>query len=827
MVPDPPAGSETGSSTGSSSSSGSSSEIGALIFVSDASAEAERLISALRARGYQVVDVPLGLLVNRVSVQRPALILCDADAPGAVESVERIHRDVPGGHRVDVVFIRERGSQSAPDLTSIIEREGSGSFDRPVDDAALTRKVEALIGPPTRQDARPRLSPGGRAPILVAATRRPFRYDQKPGGSIAPERPPSQPPKSSTWVGAAPLPSAPPSGPGSSPLSAPEPASHLPSSLRRDEPPASVAPSANQLPQARLSPELEMLLGRAEQRVTQSRATIAPPSDRLSPEAELEAILPNDVLAALDEPLDLDDGEESDAGPSTHGGADERGSRGTAGTGTKTGSGGSSRAPMATSDPEVTNAPPHAAEQPRTEPPLSRETEPPKTPPNMPARAAVTNAGTSDPAQPLSDGEHRGTAPGSPSDVPPASLAFAPSASPPEQASTTPPKAQDADHAALVAPPPAVPSIPLAAPPALAAGLPPQPLELPSTLRAGEAVRCLALAVRSRYTGAVAFEAPDGMRRVVFRDGDFVTAATSVDTESLVACLIERGNLPADVNAKLGRKLPLFGRHAGAALIAHGYLQQDELWPVLRSHAEWLIGHIAKLERAETGVELEVPPRLATEPGVFGGATGAEVLVELVRRVSPPDASIARLGGASIRLRPGPSQALLGECALPTDEADLVRSLDGEALGDALARAKSTDFSSALLALVELGILEAAGSSPQARRVASPTTPAKREPDRLDYEALRSRIAARRALVDEGDYFALLGVSRSATSYDVRRAYTELREELDPTRVLTPATADLRDDVDAILFIIDEAYEILADDLRRERYRRALEAAPG
>lgn len=781
----------------------------------------------MRARGYQVVDVPLGLLVNRVSVQRPALILCDADAPGAVESVERIHRDVPGGHRVDVVFIRERGSQSAPDLTSIIEREGSGSFDRPVDDAALTRKVEALIGPPTRHEPRPRLSPGGRAPILVAATRRPFRYDQKPGSSIAPERPPSQPPKSSTWVGSAPLPSAPPSGPGSSPLSAPEPASNLPSSLRRDEPPMSVAPSANQLPQARLSPELEMLLGRAEQRVTQSRATIAPPSDRLSPEAELEAILPNDVLAALDEPLDLDDGDESDAGPSTHGGADERGSRGTAGTGTKTGSGASSRAPMATSDAEVTNAPPHATEQPRTEPPPSRETEPPKTPPNMPARAAITNAGTSDPAPPLSDGEHRGTAPGSPSDVPPPSLAFAPSASPPEQASTTPPKAQDADHAAPVASPSAVPSVPLGAPPALSAGLPPQPLELPSTLRAGEAVRCLALAVRSRYTGAVAFEAPDGMRRVVFRDGDFVTAATSVDTESLVACLIERGNLPADVNAKLGRKLPLFGRHAGAALIAHGYLQQDELWPVLRSHAEWLIGHIAKLERAETGVELEVPPRLATEPGVFGGATGAEVLVELVRRVSPPDASVARLGGASIRLRPGPSQALLGECALPTDEAELVRSLDGETLGDALARAKSTDFSSALLALVELGILEAAGPSPQARRETSPATPAKREPDRLDYEALRSRIAARRALVDEGDYFALLGVSRSATSYDVRRAYTELREELDPTRILTPATADLRDDVDAILLIVDEAYEILADDLRRERYRRALEAAPG
>jgi hypothetical protein len=780
-----------------------------LIFVSDASAEAERLISTLRTRGYQVVDVPLGLLVNRVSVQRPALILCDADAPGAVESVERIHRDVPGGHRVDVVFVRERGSQSSPDLTSIIEREGSGSFDRPVDDAALTRKIEALIGIPSRHEPRPRLAAGGRAPILVAATRRPFRYDQKSGSSLAPDAPASQPPKSSTWVG--PSPSSPPSSPNSSPISSPEPSS------RREEPPsggvASAAAPSTSMPQARLSPELEMLLGRAEQRVTQSRASVAPPSDRLSPEQELEAILPTDVLAALDEPLDLDDGDESDVGPSTHGG-DERSARVTAAT--KTGQGTGSKAPgPATSAAEITHAPAAAAEHGRTEPPLSRETEPPKTPPAMPPRAHGTGVG-SEPAPPLSESEQRGTAPGAPSDVPPATVPPLPSGAPgtgstPLQVSTKPPKPQPLELEHVPAPPP-LPSA--------------QPLELPATLREGEAIRCLALAVRSRYTGAIAFEDSDGIRRVVFRDGDFVTAATSVEGESLVACLTERGNLPADTSAKLGRKLPLFGRHAGAALIAHGYLQQDELWPVLRSHAEWLIGHIARLSRGETGVESEIPARLATEPAVFGGATGAEVLIEIVRRVAPPEFATARLGGPDMRLRLGPGHHLLGECALSAAEAELVRSLDGDTLRDIVAKSNAPDFSAALLALVELGILETAGAS-----LAAPPAPftsaTRHEPDRLDHEALRSRISARRALVDEGDYFALLGVSRSATSYDVRRAYTALREELDPTRVLTPATADLRDDVDAILYVIDEAYEILADDLRRERYRRALEAAPG
>jgi len=827
VVPDPPAGNETGSSAGSSE--GSSSEVGALIFVSDASAEAERLISTLRSRGYQVVDVPLGLLLSRVSVQRPALILCDANALGAVDTVQRIHRDIAGGHRVDVVFLRERGALPSPELTELIEREGSGSFYRPVDDAALARKVEALIGPPTRNEPRPRLAAGGRAPILVAATRRPFRYEQM-SASSPPEAAASQPPRSATWGGPTSIP--PPAlsnNPGSSPVSAPEPSSP-PVSLRREElAPASLPPSAQQLPQTRLSPELEMLLGRAEQKVSQGRPSVAPPSDRLSPEAELEAILPSDVLAALDEPLDLDDSDDSDEGPSTHGGGEERAtSRSTGGTGTKTGSGASHAPKQVTGSVEQVPgsvAPEPFApevspriELPRTEPPPARETDPPQTPPAMPPRSVITAPGPSD--LPPSEGAPRALTSAHPTEAPPSLLAAA-KAEVRDAGSTTPPRGRVSDPYRLQE------RIASAPPAALLSPAPEGavPLRVPATLRSGDAIRCLAVAVRSRYTGAIAFEAAEGIRRVVFRDGDFVTAATSVEQESLVACLIERGTLSTDVNTKLGRKLPLFGRHAGAALIAHGYLQQDELWPVLRYHAEWLIARIAGLERGETGVEPEVPPRLATEPAVFGGATGAEVLVELVRRVLPPETSITRLGGENVRLQQGPSDALLGECALPPAEADLVRSLDDEALAEVLARAPSFDFAAALLALVELGVLEKVGPRNEAGR--EPTrAAAPPQPDRLDHAALRSRIAARRALVDDGDYFALLGVSRGATSYDVRRAYGDLREQFDPARILTPATADLRDDVDAILFVLDEAYEILADDLRRERYRRALEAAP-
>ena len=99
-------------------------------------------------------------------------------------------------------------------------------------------------------------------------------------------------------------------------------------------------------------------------------------------------------------------------------------------------------------------------------------------------------------------------------------------------------------------------------------------------------------------------------------------------------------------------------------------------------------------------------------------------------------------------------------------------------------------------------------------------------PDPIDDDAVRAKIQARRALVDDGDYFALLGVPRAATGYDIRRSYVELRRQFDPSEVLRQNTLDLQEDLDTILEVLDEAYEILRDNQRRERYRRAIESTP-
>jgi len=820
-----------------------------LVFMSDASAEAERLMSALRNRGYVVVDVPLTLLVGRVSVQRPALILCDVDAPGALEQVKRL-RDVPGGGQVDIVFFGQP-SRTLDELRDEVFHESSGFFVRPVDTFGLLRKVEALVGPPSTPDRRmgipssrppaalPRSAPDSARPVpppvsampdaaaMLALARDARVLDDEPASTrstpanalpvlgkpspIPSSGPSSLPPSSAPGARSSSIPSIEPSLPQPIPLGFGAEPEGGPSHLGRH------------IPQSEISPELEGILARAEQRVGSSEGSVrSPASIRLTPEAEVDAVLPQDVLSALDEPLEIDDADDDDEGGTGTGGSAGGGSARTGlltgvGSGALTqggGSGGPTVGGFGSSPSELYGAAGPTAPPPRRDAVKladlaqvfqSAGEEAPRTPPasgsrppSWPAPLSVAGPMTSVEPKPLS----------APAEREPHAAVLRATPLPP-----APDAMRSARGSTAVV---AQPEPPFEVPRRDA------PLEIPLALARGDSARGIARAIRSRFSGALAFEHDAGIRRVVLRDGDFVTAASGIASESLVAFLTARGTLSPDVQKALGHKLPAFGRHAGAALIAHGHLRQDELWPVLRSHAEWLVGRVLEMTAGGASIERDVPARLEAEPAVFGGATGAEVYVEIVRRVVPPEEALVRLGGQRARVIDGPNPALLGECALSDAETARVARSKAATLGEVLDGTPA-DLASVVYALVELGVLEALSPAAQP----SPAEPAVvRRYDVLDEQALRSRILARKALVMEGDYFAVLGVPKSATSYDVERAYSELRNEFEPSRILTAGTATLRPDVDLILEVLDEAYEILSDQLRRERYRRALEATP-
>ncbi len=725
------------------------------VFVADLSAEAEGLGVALRGAGHIVVDVPPSMLVARVAVHRPRVILVDADGDGALDVVERM-RELPDADDIHVLFIANPGGAIASPEDALAH-EGSGLFLRPVDVSALVQKVHMLTG-----GGRPE----GIPPAWVRNT------------STAP---PSLPPASMR----ASIP------PGESKSSAP------PSPRATRSPSEPPAPSGGSAPRRVMSlappvsPELRELLAEAEERihVQVEHESVVP-----SPEDEIEAVLPADLLAALDEPLDEDEDDDDPMIPPRAAAA-------------------SSASRERTSVRTSSARPARASTRPVRSASGARQSDvPTPSPPHThggtqagPSGEGISTTGGSEPRE-RSDLAGRS----SEGSVPP----------PPSSAAWPAPVSSTAQRAREPAPPVA------AAPP------------VPTMLGPGDASRVIARAIAERTTGSLCVTANreaaspgsppparDAIeRRIVLREGDVVTTSSTAEDESLLAFLGVRGDLPRETVRRLASKFPPHGRHAGAALVARGYVRQDQMWATLRAHAEWLFARAVQTSNGRFVVEGQPPGRLASEPSVFGGSTGAAVFVEVVRRILPPADAIDRLGGLGSRFGQGAETRLLEECALTDAEVEQVQAAPGRTLRESLDAAPEGDLPTVLFALTELGVLEvlrALGGRAEPEEDQS-------EPDvaALDTEAVREGVRARLQLVEDGDYFALLGVPRDATGYEVRRAFLELRRVFDPSRVAAPDVFDLADDVRKIGLVLEEAYEILKDAARRERYRRAIEAVP-
>ncbi len=767
------------------------------------------IAAALRERGFVVTEAPLHVLGARALAEAPRVILADVDGPGALDAIERA-RESSAAELVcvgDPVRAAELGAH----------REDGRAFTRPLDVEALVIAVLALAEPALDEGVRETVPPGASSPHLARRTSPPLhRSESEPPPSLYPG------------------------------MTAPLDAAVILPSLDEAQGVVGLAP-------IELSPELLQILDAAEERVRamgEHHVSSVP-----SPDAELDLLLPPDLLASLEEPLDPED-DGSASGASTGGtGYPRAKTRGETPSTGASGDGGVSldvsasldstrfdadSGPVATSmalqhgssrpprppDPLATAA---RLERGSTHPasgssPPSREAEPTFAglPPfSNPARIGVVPIPVeSMPDRPVADREPAVLVParGQPRPSPPTER---PAPVPPAAQGATPHGvARSADERLEPSRAP-VWSRESAAPPSQPRGDTPA-MPLPAVLGEGSAVQALSTAIAARASGSLALGPDAATRRVVLHEGDIVTTASGAADETLVAFLAARGDLERDVAARLSSKLPAHGRHAGAALIAHGHLGQDDLWPVLRAHAEWILGRALLCDEGTCELEAEPPGRLKAEPNVFGGATGAEVLLEVIRRVVPPELALRRLGGSATRVAEGPRRQLLGECALRQEDEQIVRSAAGQTVGELLAQAEP-ELADVLYGLVSLGVLEAAG------RASPPRPPADAAPDAfdsLDEEALRQRVRARLALVEDGDYFALLGIARSATGYEIRRAYLELRRAFEPGRVLTAATADLSADVRLVAEVLDEAYDILREPQRRERYRRAIEAGP-
>jgi CheY-like chemotaxis protein len=89
----------------------------------------------------------------------------------------------------------------------------------------------------------------------------------------------------------------------------------------------------------------------------------------------------------------------------------------------------------------------------------------------------------------------------------------------------------------------------------------------------------------------------------------------------------------------------------------------------------------------------------------------------------------------------------------------------------------------------------------------------------------RAAVRARYALVQEGDYFEILGIARDANDAEVQLAHDRISRELSPEEIEPALAAELGDKIDVIRDVVGEALRVLADKALRPRYSQHLEPA--
>jgi hypothetical protein len=345
--------------------------------------------------------------------------------------------------------------------------------------------------------------------------------------------------------------------------------------------------------------------------------------------------------------------------------------------------------------------------------------------------------------------------------------------------------------------------------------------------------------VLQRLTGRLVLRREGVEKRIFFERGAPVLASSSDDDDRLGEMMVRQGRLTDQQQQQGLEALATSGRRLGATLAQLGIIKLSELPLVVRRQYEEIVHSVFAWEDGEWSLGPERPSKDKNE-NVFVTEHPAALILEGIRRKYGASRLRHCLGGGEQIFRlpaaAGTAEVLL-RLRLTHEERTMVPLFDGVRTLDevcALSGAPDDVVCGVAWALSVLGHLErieprtddavVSSTPPNGDAAAAGARDGGRDRER-DREIDRARVLSRYALVEEGDYFQVLGVPRSATAHEVRRAHQALMREFAPAALDPVLATELAPELRAIRVVLDEAVRVLGEARLRERYQTRLPAA--
>ncbi len=342
-------------------------------------------------------------------------------------------------------------------------------------------------------------------------------------------------------------------------------------------------------------------------------------------------------------------------------------------------------------------------------------------------------------------------------------------------------------------------------------------------LGTADAVNLIARCHRQGLTGRLVFR-NDRHELVLFFDaGRLVFAASNQPADRMGAMLCREGKITRAQLSQCDQQVGKSGRRTGETLVDLGFLKRRELLPAVRRHLEDVLFSAFSWR---TGTFVVVNDEVASVERIRMSRLVPALVVEGIRRKYDVD-TLARIGvtpSAVLELADREKAAgVLAAMDVPAAERAAISEADGVAELGVLARKAGGDFvgiASVAYSLAVFGIATL-------RRGASTDE----EPELDDTNALvgetdiaidRARVLGRCQLVEEADYFAMLGVRREASAFEIRRAFDAARRDFALETFPAELRRELAREISAISQVLEEAFWVLRDDQLRASYLRHL-----
>jgi hypothetical protein len=293
-----------------------------------------------------------------------------------------------------------------------------------------------------------------------------------------------------------------------------------------------------------------------------------------------------------------------------------------------------------------------------------------------------------------------------------------------------------------------------------------------------------------------------------------VFASSNAPGDRMGELLVREGKITAAQYERCQSDVERSGRRIGEILVDFGYLKRRELLPAVRRHVEDLVYSLFGWDRGQYHVTVDTTPsgeriRLSRHP--------ASLILEGIRRKLDRTSLERLVGPASTVIEVRDRERLGGivnTADISAEERAALAGFDGQADLAQVARAVGVDVADILPLAWGLCVLALA----TARRVEQEQEESTALVGETDLAIDRERVRARWQLVTEADYFALLGVRRDATAFEIRRAYQAARRDFAADGFPVDLRRELAQELDDIATVLDEAFRVLRDDRLRLTY---------